>query len=304
MKGVANLTGGLLLGGMSAAGVIATGVGLDSTTALAKAKTSALEQAAGLFVIGTTVVQQGRAESTTRQYTAGAIAAHRVLSEHRRSDGLVEVTIDAEVLSGKHNHVGSSELDATFRQRVTAAAAQVRQQRTFAPALGEQPLFDVSGRGVQARAYSTFVELKVTVQVKWSRKFLSDVETYAAVAGKLLRSTSGPATSALCIGDRLGNDVDQGSCWRLHASIPSLGEMYLLRAMVTFKGMDKPLVLETGLDTGPLVSVSHRGTAVFRYGSTEGMVAFHLTPEQAQCIEDVSLEVVPLRSAKLSRTQL
>jgi hypothetical protein len=167
--------------------VTATGHGHSVDEALQNAKTAAVEQVAGTFIVGTATVEGARYRSRIDQYNGGLIRTHRVVSVTEQ-EGLIVVRIKADVDTDKVNSV----IVSTGMEITEALSAQLAKSRDdhektlrIVEALDNPAqAFAVQVKKVTYTNHGEMTDVLIEAQIGYSPKWYDDVRVMAKTIGR------------------------------------------------------------------------------------------------------------------------
>lgn len=181
------LTATLLCQSPKAEEVTVTGYGKTVDEALQSAKIAAVEQVAGTFITGTSILEGDQYHSRTAQYNGGLIQQYEILSaiEH---DGLIAVRILAEVDANKVNNVIEShgaEIPLSVISQLEKSREDYAKRKRIVEALDDpSQAFAVQVRKVTYRNRGELTDIQAELEITYSPKWYDDVHLMAQTIGR------------------------------------------------------------------------------------------------------------------------
>lgn len=157
--------------------VTVTGYGKNFESALANAKTLAVEQVTGTWLNGEESLEDSKYSERITQYNGGVIKKYDVIKATEN-----EVTIRADVDVVKDNRVGTKSFDvpASTRQALVERAEKNMQIGKAVEVLDDKnKAFQVVVKNVQYANLGANTEVTIQATIGWSPKWISDVGSLA-----------------------------------------------------------------------------------------------------------------------------
>lgn len=167
--------------------VVSTGYGRTVDEAMQNAKTTAVEQIAGTFIVSQATVDTNSYRSRIDQFNAGLIKRYVVVST-RDADGLVEVVIKADVDTDKVNTILTSsgaEMPTDIPDKLAKSRDDFEKTKKIVDALDDPAqAFVVQVDKITYSNRGDLTDVEVQAQIVYSPKWYDDVRVMAKTIGR------------------------------------------------------------------------------------------------------------------------